>query len=201
MDETLTIQFDGGSRGNPGPAACGVVITTSDGITLAALGKYLGRATNNVAEYTGLITGLQEARKLGAKKIIVRGDSELVIKQMRGEYRVKNPDMKTLHDRAQTLAREFSSVQFTHNLRQHNEVADRLANKAMDRKADVSDDDVSLEAAPSPLDEPAARQPQAGDRWICERCGAVMQTVTPSKVRPHQLKPVTCQCGQGMMLR
>jgi len=201
MDETLTIQFDGGSRGNPGPAACGVVITTADGITLAALGKYLGRATNNVAEYTGLITGLQEAQKLGAKKLIIRGDSELVIKQMRGEYRVKNPDMKTLYDRAQTLAGEFASVQYTHNLRHHNEIADRLANKAMDRKADVSDNDVSLDAKPSPLDEPAARQPQAGDRWICERCGAVVQTVTPSQVRPHQLKAVVCQCGQGMMLR
>ena len=91
MKETITINFDGGSRGNPGPAGIGVVLSAEDGTPLVTLGKYIGSATNNVAEYIALILGLREAAKLGATKIHVRGDSELVIKQMRGEYRVKNP--------------------------------------------------------------------------------------------------------------
>src|SRR5881396_1381273 len=103
MDEVLTLEFDGGSRGNPGPAGIGVVLTAADGTPLVTLGRFIGRATNNVAEYRGLITALQEAKKLGATRIVIRGDSELIIKQMRGEYRVKHPDMKLLYDEAQKL--------------------------------------------------------------------------------------------------
>src|SRR3954471_8242848 len=103
MNEWITLQFDGGSRGNPGPAGIGVVVRAADGTPLVTLGRFIGTATNNVAEYTALITALEEAKKLGAKKIIVRGDSELVIKQMRGEYRVKNADLKVLYDDAQHL--------------------------------------------------------------------------------------------------
>src|SRR5882724_1812576 len=110
MKETLTLQFDGGSRGNPGPAGIGIVISASDGTPLVTLGRFIGRATNNVAEYRALITALEEARKLGATKIIVRGDSELIIRQMRGEYRVKNPDMKVLHDQAQAIITQFDDA-------------------------------------------------------------------------------------------
>src|SRR3954451_6936063 len=97
MNETLTLQFDGGSRGNPGPAGIGVVLAAEDGTPLVTLGRYIGRTTNNVAEYKALITALQKAKELGAKDIVIRGDSELIIKQMRGEYRVKHPDMKELY--------------------------------------------------------------------------------------------------------
>lgn len=83
MKEALTLHFDGGSRGNPGPAGIGVVVLAADGTPLVTLGRFIGRATNNVAEYRALITAMQEAEKLGAKKIIIRGDSELIIKQMR----------------------------------------------------------------------------------------------------------------------
>src|SRR5580704_10233222 len=107
MKETLTLQFDGGSRGNPGPAGIGVVVCAEDGTPLVTLGRFIGRATNNVAEYRALITAMEKARELGAKKIVIRGDSELVIKQMRGEYRVKHPDMKVLHTEAQALLRTF----------------------------------------------------------------------------------------------
>src|SRR5580698_9376777 len=100
MDEVITINFDGGSRGNPGFAGVGVVLMAEDGTPLVTLGKFIGRATNNFAEYMALIIALQEAAKLGAKKLIIRGDSELVIKQMRGEYRVKNPGLKDLYDQA-----------------------------------------------------------------------------------------------------
>src|SRR5689334_8537270 len=101
MNETLTLEFDGGSRGNPGPAGIGIVLRSEDGTALVTLGRFIGRATNNVAEYRALITAMHEAKKLGAKKILIRGDSELIIRQMTGQYKVKHPDMKVLFDEAQ----------------------------------------------------------------------------------------------------
>src|SRR5207248_269696 len=126
--ETLTLEFDGGSRGNPGPAGIGVVVRAEDGTPLVTLGKFLGRCTNNVAEYKALITALEQAKNLGAKKVIIRGDSELIIRQMKGEYRVKHPDMKLLYDEAQTLISRFDKAKIEHNLRHKNELADKLAN-------------------------------------------------------------------------
>src|SRR5215212_5925458 len=93
MDEVITLQFDGGSRGNPGPAGIGVVLRAADGTPLVTLGRFIGRATNNVAEYKALITALEKAKELGARRVKILGDSELIVKQMRGEYRVKNPDL------------------------------------------------------------------------------------------------------------
>src|SRR6476620_3289590 len=107
MDETLTLEFDGGSRGNPGPAGIGVVVRAKDGTPLVTLGRFIGRATNNVAEYRALITAMEEEKKLGATRIVIRGDSELIIKQMKGEYRVKHPDMRALYDEAQNLYQQF----------------------------------------------------------------------------------------------
>src|ERR1041385_3254694 len=124
MDELLTIEFGGGSRGNPGPGGIGVVVRAADGTPLVTLGRFIGRATNNVAEYRALITAMEEALKLGAKRVLIRGDSELIIKQMRGEYRVKNPDMKALYDEAQALVADFQQVKIEHNLRHKNELAD-----------------------------------------------------------------------------
>src|SRR5437868_1094958 len=139
MDEVLTLEFDGGSRGNPGPAGIGVVVRAGDGTPLVTLGRFIGRATNNVAEYKALIMALQQARQLGAKKVIVRGDSELVVRQMRGEYRVKNADLRALYDEAQALVRQFSTATIDHNYRHKNALADKLANLAMDRKGDVTE--------------------------------------------------------------
>ncbi len=150
MQETLTIEFDGGSRGNPGPAGLGVVVRAADGTPLVTLGRYIGRATNNVAEYKALIAGLESAKKLGASRVAVRGDSQLVIKQMRGEYRVKHPDMKPLYAAARDLADGFEAATFTHNLRHKNELADKLANLAMDRRGEVTE-----------ADEPAGRHEEA----------------------------------------
>src|SRR5882757_8275218 len=172
MNETLTLQFDGGSRGNPGPSGIGVVVAAADGTPLVTLGRYIGRATNNVAEYRALITAMEKARELGAKKIVIRGDSELIIKQMRGEYRVKHPDMKVLYDQAQKLLRQFDDAKIEHNLRHKNELADKLANLAMDRRADVTDVDGSTA---SPLDEPSPSASKAGDRFDCPRCGAAVE--------------------------
>src|SRR5205823_1705337 len=153
-DETFTLEFDGGSRGNPGPAGIGVVLRAADGTSIFTLGRFLGTCTNNVAEYKALITGLEQAKQLGAKRLVIRGDSELIIKQMRGEYRVKHPDMKRLYDEAQDLIGEFDDVRIEHNLRHKNELADTLANLAMDRRMDV------LEADESPIDEPAPVAPK-----------------------------------------
>src|SRR3954463_138673 len=116
MDEVITLQFDGGSRGIPGPAGIGVVLRSSDGTPLCTLGRFIGRATNNVAEYRALITAMQEAKKLGARNIVIRGDSELIIRQMNGQYRVKHPDMKVLYEEAQELIRAFDAATITHNL-------------------------------------------------------------------------------------
>jgi ribonuclease HI len=201
MNETLTLQFDGGSRGNPGPAGIGVVISAKDGTPLVTLGRFIGRATNNVAEYKALIAVLEEAKKLGAKKIIVRGDSELVIKQMKGIYRVRHPDMKPLHEQAKSLISQFEQVAIEHNLRHKNELADKLANLAMDRRADVTEvPGVTMESpAPSPQDEPAAIETRSGDRFGCARCGCSIEVRTASTIRPHQLKPFGCQCGAVML--
>ncbi len=181
MDETITLQFDGGSRGNPGPAGIGVVLKAEDGTPLVTLGRFIGRATNNVAEYKALITALQQAKQLGATKIVVRGDSELIIKQMRGEYRVKHPDLRPLYDEAQHLLSQFDKSRIEHNYRQDNALADKLANLAMDRKAEVTDVDdpgpaagTTRTTAPSP--RPAASAGTASGSRAAPRLSAAAST-------------------------
>jgi len=201
VTETITLQFDGGSRGNPGPAGIGVVLRAADGTVLRGLGRFIGRATNNVAEYKALIAALEEAKKLGAKKIVVRGDSELIIRQMRGEYRVKHPELRGLYDEAQFLLHQFDEAKIEHNLREHNTLADELANLAMDRKGEVSGDDLpdGGGAAPSAgVDAPTPAATKAGDRFVCGRCGCAIEVRKPSPIRPHQLRPFVCQCGMKM---
>jgi ribonuclease HI len=123
---------DGGSRGNPGPAAYGYVLEADDGTVLAAEGDAIGVATNNVAEYRGLIAGLAKAVELAVRQVEVRSDSELLVKQMRGEYRVRNPALRTLSLEAAGLARRLDNVEYVHVPREHNELADRLVNDALD---------------------------------------------------------------------
>jgi probable phosphoglycerate mutase len=123
---------DGGARGNPGPAAYGYVLESEDGDVLAAHGEAIGTATNNVAEYRALIAGLQKALELGANELEVVSDSELLVKQMRGEYKVKNAALRGLSLQAASLARELGSVTYTAVRREHNELADQLVNEALD---------------------------------------------------------------------
>jgi ribonuclease HI len=123
---------DGGARGNPGPAAYAFVLEAEDGTVLDARGEAIGVATNNVAEYSALVAGLGEARERGVTELEVRSDSELLVKQMRGEYRVKNRDLQALFLVASGLARDVGRVTFTHVRREHNELADRLVNEALD---------------------------------------------------------------------
>jgi len=123
---------DGGARGNPGPAAYGFVLESDDGSVLAAEGAAIGVSTNNVAEYSALIAGLEKAIELSLADVEVVSDSELMVKQMRGEYKVKNPALRPLSVRASELARRLGNVSYRHVRREHNEMADRLVNDALD---------------------------------------------------------------------
>jgi ribonuclease HI len=124
---------DGGARGNPGPAAYGYVLEAEDGTVLEASGAAIGVATNNVAEYRALVAGLERARDLGVDELEVVSDSELVVKQMRGEYKVKNPALRELSLAAAQLAAQVGRVTYTAVRREENELADRLVNEALDR--------------------------------------------------------------------
>jgi ribonuclease HI len=125
---------DGGARGNPGPAAFGYVLEADDGTLLAAHGEAIGVATNNVAEYRALVAGLAQASDAGVDELEVKSDSELLVKQMRGEYKVKNAALRQLWDEAQELAARLPKVTFVAVRREHNELADRLVNEALDRE-------------------------------------------------------------------
>jgi ribonuclease HI len=126
------LSTDGGARGNPGPAAYGYALEDEDGTLLAAHGEAIGRATNNVAEYRGLVAGLQKALELGVEEVEVVSDSELLVRQMTGVYRVKNAALQELSQEAARLARGFRRVDYRAVRREHNELADRLVNEALD---------------------------------------------------------------------
>ena len=127
----ITAYIDGGARGNPGPAGYGVYIELPDG-SVEELHGGLGIATNNVAEYNGLLAALQWAVDHGHRSVRIKADSELLVKQMRGEYKVKNAALRELSLRAAALARDLAGVRYTAVRREHNELADRLVNEALD---------------------------------------------------------------------
>ena len=126
------LSTDGGARGNPGPAAYGYVLEAEDGTVLDARGETIGVATNNVAEYRALIAGLERAVELGIDELEVVSDSELLVKQMQGEYRVKNEALRELNDEANSLERKLGRVRYKAVRREHNELADKLVNDALD---------------------------------------------------------------------
>ena len=127
-----TLWTDGGARGNPGPAAYGYVLEAENGTVLAAHGEAIGTATNNVAEYRALIAGLEKAAEVGVDELEVVSDSELLVKQMRREYKVKNENLRGLFEQASVLAGRLGSVRYKAVRREHNELADRLVNEALD---------------------------------------------------------------------
>ena len=128
----LTVNFDGGSRGNPGPAAIGVVVSDEDGEVLAAVGETIGRATNNVAEYRALLRGLELAAENGATEVEIFGDSQLIVRQIEGRYKVKHADMKELHAQAKAALSKFDAWTISDVRRAYNAEADRLVNEAFD---------------------------------------------------------------------
>jgi len=136
----FTIHADGGARGNPGPAGAGAMIRDELGNSVASVSKFLGHRTNNFAEYEAVILAFEELKKLvpkeiGSTDVMVKMDSELVVKQMKGEYKVKHPVLKEQHARLSHAAAAFGKVSFTHVRRAENSDADALANEAMDRGA------------------------------------------------------------------
>lgn len=133
--EILHFHIDGASRGNPGEAGFGVHVTTPEGTLVAGLYGYLGRATNNVAEYSALLHALRWALARGARRVEIFSDSELVVRQVTGRYRVKHPQMVPLHREAATLLARFEAARVSHVPREANREADRLANQALDEKA------------------------------------------------------------------
>jgi probable phosphoglycerate mutase len=130
---SLVAHIDGGARGNPGPAGYGVAIQDGTGRPVAELSEYLGKQTNNYAEYSGLLAALTYALKHGHKALKVYSDSELMVKQIKGQYKVKNPALQELHGKATRMIRELDTFEIRHVLREKNRDADRLANQAMDR--------------------------------------------------------------------
>jgi ribonuclease HI len=133
-----TLFADGGSRGNPGPAASGAVLFGDDGSTLAEVGEYLGVATNNVAEWKALVLGLARARDLGVEEIAVRLDSELVVRQVTGVYKIKHPALIPLAARAKALLREFKRSDVRHVRRAENAAADAVVNRVLDAHASAA---------------------------------------------------------------
>ena len=136
----VVIHIDGGSRGNPGPAGAGVVVRDkTDNSILYKGGVFLGNATNNVAEYSGLLAGLTAGKQLKAARVDLFSDSQLLVRQMIGEYRVKNAGLKPLHRQATELLDAFDECTFHHIPREENTAADKLANMAMDAKTNILD--------------------------------------------------------------
>ena len=133
--DAIVASIDGGARGNPGPAGYGVRIEQPDGTLVEEFGEAIGVATNNVAEYRGLVAALEWAKQHGCKKVHVRSDSLLLVQQMAGRFKVKHPGLQPLYARARLLAHDIGRVTYEHVGRSHNEDADRLANAAMDEAA------------------------------------------------------------------
>jgi ribonuclease HI len=130
----LRVFSDGAARGNPGPAGAGAVVLDAKGRVLARVGRFLGKQTNNVAEYEGLLLGLARAKELGAQEVEVRADSLLLIRQLEGAYQVKNAALKVLHAKAKALLRSFDRVDLRHIPREENALADEMSNRAIDER-------------------------------------------------------------------
>jgi len=130
--KTAILWTDGAARGNPGPAGAGAILKTAGGSTLATVREYLGHTTNNVAEYTALLLGLRRALELGVERIEVRADSQLLIRQLGGQYRVKSEQLRPLYEQARELLAQFAATRLQHVPRAQNSEADRLANEGID---------------------------------------------------------------------
>ena len=128
----LTVNVDGGARGNPGPAAIGVVVRNDDGAIVEAVGETIGKTTNNVAEYKALLRGIELAAAHGATEVHLIGDSQLIVRQVEGRYKVKDATMKELHGEVKRALAPFASWSIRHVRREHNSDADRLVNQALD---------------------------------------------------------------------
>ena len=193
----LTIHIDGGARGNPGPAGAGVVIRDEDGRSRFEAGFFLGRKTNNAAEYTALLKALEAAQAAAADELVIFSDSELLVRQINGDYRVKSKALRELFDIAFSRLREFKKWSISHVRREANEDADEMANKAMDAGEDVCFvDDLQGESTP---DRARERTEQRGDgsRTAQPRCVAQSRSVVQVRcVKPPSKRVCPARCDR-----
>ncbi|MFL5736499.1 MAG: ribonuclease HI family protein [Actinomycetota bacterium] len=162
---SLIVSTDGASRGNPGPAGYGVSIAGPDGTVLEELARGIGVTTNNVAEYTAALEGLRKAAELGADEVLLRSDSRLLVEQLSGRYRVKNPTLQRLHAEVRSIAKGFRRVRYEHVRREFNKEADRLANLGVDEWLQEGGDANPPQAAtPEPLWEAPESDSPDGSR-------------------------------------
>ena len=157
----LILRTDGGARGNPGPAAAGVVIEEPGGKTLFAAGFYLGEATNNVAEYQAIFRGVQQVLDMGGSEMVLYSDSELIVKQLKGEYRVKNANLREQYQQVVDLLNELDGYDINHVYREGNSEADALVNRALDVRADVADTTGSPESVKVSISDESPDLPEA----------------------------------------
>ncbi len=186
-DGWVNAHCDGGARGNPGPAGYGAVLVDDTGLTLAELSEFLGIRTNNVAEYAGLLGVLAWVLEHGYRRLRVTSDSLLMVKQMKGQYKVASPDLKPMWEEARRRVRELDAFEITHALRHKNRIADRLANEAMDRgmgKRKDSPVPFLSRAEPSPARAPTAseRPTQPAGR---EELSVIAQPAAGGSARSH----------------
>jgi ribonuclease HI len=185
---------DGGSRGNPGPAAYGVAIKTPEGQPVTTFAKYLGETTNNFAEYQGLLAVLEYALSHGHARLRVLTDSELMARQISGQYKVRSPDLKILHDRAQAMISRLESFSIRHVYREQNREADRLANKAMDnaKRGNAPDPNGASASAPrsaAPVASPRLPVPDSPPKEVSKLSAAkplcISATFHRGALHPH----------------
>ena len=172
---------DGASRGNPGPASYGLIVRAPDGTKQLEIGKYLGRATNNVAEYYALISALDYAQAQGIERLLVRSDSELLVRQMQGRYKVKSPDLRPLYEHARKLAGRLAHFAIEHVPRERNSDADELANIALDRTSSHGGHSAAAPtvAATSPSSAPEARAQRDTQRVRARYSGGALHPAKP----------------------
>ena len=179
----IVAHIDGGSRGNPGPAAYGVTIETTQGERVTAFGKYIGKTTNNVAEYQGLLAALEYALAHGHPRLRVLTDSELMARQISGQYKVRSPDLKPLYDKARAMIAQMGSFSIRHVYREQNREADRLANEAMDHA------EHGIAAAPPARHSPSPPAPESFTPPNASAAPApnpVAATIQNGVSRPHE---------------
>ncbi|MBI5864129.1 MAG: ribonuclease HI family protein [Planctomycetes bacterium] len=197
----LVLYIDGGSRGNPGPAGAGVVLTDEAGKRVHEAGYFLGKQTNNAAEYYGLLRGLERAAKCKPERLSIYADSELLVRQITGEYRVKSPSLAKLYEQAQILLVRMGRWSIQHVRREGNAHADRLANMAMDERRDVVVFDVDAGGASAKAAPPTvAAQPAVDEIALADECDETPES-PPSGARLARITPTAppraddCPCG------
>jgi ribonuclease HI len=191
-DHYLIAHSDGGARGNPGPAGYGVVIQDQSGRKVAHLSEYLGHQTNNFAEYQGLIAALEYALQHGPKALKLISDSELLVRQIKGIYKVKNPTLQDLHGRAKELIAQLEWFSIGHALREHNTEADRLANEAMDKGMgrSVATDRVGRALLPANLDRGKHTEGKAGSMYSEASAATTAEVATAANPTPQELEGI-----------